>query len=149
MSDRVLTSGDIPLRTKMWAGEHDYDGIDLGIRFAVRVLHSRGVETCQSCESGPGHSYPAPTVDLLGGPDDAAGFLALAYLHSFGLEVVSISKRWVVKHREPYELIWRIELARAYPERANEELMFVWGYQAQEMPWDRDRAHLARVHDLA
>jgi hypothetical protein len=131
VSDRELVNDGIPLRTKLWADPHAYDGIDEGIRFAVRVLHSRGIETCQSCQGGAGHAYPAPTVDMLAGSNDAAGFMALAYLHAFGLPVVSVSKCWSVSNGEPFEMLWRIEFAHPFPERADEELMFLWGYQAQ------------------
>lgn len=130
----------IPLRTKMWAGAHDYDGIDAGVRFAVRVLHSHGVETCQSCEGGAGHAYPVPTVDLLAGPNDAAGFLALAFLHTYGLPVASVAKHWSVQDGMPYEMLWRVEFAHAFPERADDEPMFLWGYQAQELPTDVQKA---------
>lgn len=136
MSDRELANNGIPLRTKMWANDADYDDLDKGIRFAVRLLHAHGIETGQSCEGGEGHSYPTPTIDLLAGPNDAAGFIALGYLHAYGLPVISLSKCWSVFNGEPYEMLWRIEFARAFPERADDELMFVWGYQAQRLSGD-------------
>lgn len=146
MSDHVLDAADgAPLRTKVASPEF-YAGLDPGIRFAVRVLHAHGIETCQSCESGPGHCYPEPTVDLLAGPNDATGFAAVAYLDAFGLPVSSVSKTWMVVHGEPYEAVWRITFAHAFPERADEPLMFLWGYQAQPMPWDSDAADGACQH---
>jgi hypothetical protein len=126
MNDRVLVNDGVPLRTKVWGGPNAYAALDEGIRFAVRVLHAHGIETCQSCQGGDGHAYPVPTVDLLAATD-ATGFAALAYLHGFGLPVVSVSKHWAVSNGEPYEMIWRIEFARPCPERADEPLMFLCG----------------------
>ena len=40
-----------------------YQGLDDGIRFAVRVLHAAGFETCQSCEGGPGLLSLAQVID--------------------------------------------------------------------------------------
>lgn len=134
--DVELVAGDIPLRTKVWSDPQAYDGLDPGIRFAVRVLHAHGIETCQSCEGGAGHAYPVPTVDLLAGPNDVAGFLALGYLREFDLPVVSVAKHWSVQDGVPYEVIWRVEFARAFPDRADDELMFLWGYQAQRLSSD-------------
>ena len=46
-----------PVRNHMMPDEW-YQGLDKGIRFAVRVLHAAGIaDTCQSCEGGPGHAY--------------------------------------------------------------------------------------------
>lgn len=42
---------EIPWRTKMMPDSW-YLKLDRGIRFAVRVLHARGFETCQSCQGG-------------------------------------------------------------------------------------------------
>lgn len=138
MSDRKILLGDlIPLRTKVDT-ETFYRALDPGIRFAVRVLHAHGIETCQSCESGPGHCYPEPTVDLLAGPNDVTGFSAMATLHAYGLKVGSLGKVWYVVDGMPYEPVWRITFDRGYPERADEELMFLWGYQAQHRRVDDD-----------
>lgn len=139
MSDRELVNDGIPIRTKVWAREGAYDAIDAGIRFAVRVLHARGFETCQSCEGGEGHAYPEPTVDMISGPSDAAGFGALDVLASFGLPVSTVGQVWSVDGLgRPYGEVWRITFFRPFPERADEELMFLWGYQAQRLSRDRD-----------
>src|ERR1700680_2107984 len=50
--------------------------IDLGIRQAVKRLQEHGIETCESCEGGPGHAYPEPTVAFYGTPE--AGWRAVA-----------------------------------------------------------------------
>ena len=40
--------------------------LDRGIERAVRILQAAGVETVESCEGGPGHSYPEPTIKFTG-----------------------------------------------------------------------------------
>src|SRR5690348_9250045 len=63
----ILNHGDPPLRSLV-VDDAWYERVDVGIRFAVRALHSAGIETGQSCEGGPGHAYHAPTIDLPGQP---------------------------------------------------------------------------------
>jgi hypothetical protein len=125
---------EAPIRTKMWP-QFAYKDLDEGIRFAVRVLHAAGIETCQSCQGGADHGYENATVDLPAGPDDLAGFQALAVLEEYGLDVGSVSKVWNISRGMPFEVLWRVELtdeARALCLERSEELpMFVHGYQAQ------------------
>jgi hypothetical protein len=127
-----------PLRTMMMPPQW-YDGLDKGIRFAVRILHAHGFETCQSCQGGAdparphrGHAYDRPTVDMVATGDDALGFGALATLQDFGLRVRDISILWNIKNGLPYEKLWRITFWETMESRADEVPMFVWGYQAQE-----------------
>lgn len=40
--------------------------LDAGIRRAVLVLRSAGIETFESCQGGPGHAFPDPTVKFHG-----------------------------------------------------------------------------------
>lgn len=115
-----------------------YVGLDAGIRFAVRVLHAQGLETCQSCQGGPdperperGHAYDRPTVDLPASVDDCVGFEALAALHAYGLNVRDVSLLWTVNNGLPNEKIWRITLWKTYEDRANDKPMFVKGWRAQ------------------
>jgi len=114
-----MTKQQSPIRTKMWAAK-DYAGIDAGVRFAVRLLHAHGMDTCQSCQGGKGHAYLEPTVDMVAGGDDADGFQALAALTSYGLPVSTVSLTWNIRHGLPYEKLWRITFSRAMPERADE-----------------------------
>lgn len=108
-----------------------YQKLDPGIRFAVRVLHAAGVgETCQSCQGGDGHVYDHPSIDLIAGGSDALGFAAVAALHSYGLDVRDVSIVWNVKHGLPFEKLWRITLWNSYPERADEQPIFISCYQA-------------------
>ena len=107
-----------------------YAGLDAGIRFPVRVLHARGIETGQSCEGGDGHSYDHPTVDLLSA-GRSLGFAALSALEEYGLKVRDVALLWTVVDGLPSEQFWRITLWQAWPERAGEVPMFCWSYQVQ------------------
>ena len=133
----VLRAGKVPLRTVIYP-ESFYQGLDPGIRFPVRVLHAHGIETCQSCQGGPdpkrpdrGHAYEVPTIDMIAIGDDAMGFAALAYLQGCGLPVRTVGIVWAIKNGLPYEKLWRITFWRTMEDRANDKLMFLYGYQAQ------------------
>ena len=74
--------------------------IDPGIRQAVERLQARGIETFESCEGGPGHAYPEPTVAFYGTPE--AGWRAVAACLAYGLPVLSLRRVWdVVDANEP------------------------------------------------
>lgn len=109
---------------KMWS-KKEYDSLDKGIRFPVKVLHAAGLETCQSCEGGKGHAYEYPTIEMIAAGNDVNGFTALAVLAEYGIEVGQISIVWPVQHFMPYEKNWRIELNRKCPERSDEWPIFV------------------------
>src|SRR5688572_20875213 len=101
--------------------------IDAGIRFPLRVIHAAGVSTNQSCEGGSGHAYHVPTIDLDG--DDGAGLIAVAALRGYGIDVSSLARVWLIADGMPSQApIWRVELRRAWPERADNVPMFVHGY---------------------
>lgn len=124
-------SGTIPWRDAMM-DEHFYQRIDSGIRFAVRVLHAHGFDTCQSCQGGKGHAYEWPTIDLSGGRSaDAEGFGALRPLVAYGLGPMALSIVWDLDTSGlPYQRIWRIQFRTAAPDRADQKPMFVHGYRA-------------------
>ena len=120
------------LRDRMMP-EAFYQSLDLGIRFAVRVLHASGCcETCQSCEGGKGHAYDCPTVDILARAEDAVGFAAVAALHEFGLPIRDVSIVWNLRHGLPYEKLWRVTFWTTMEDRADEQPNFVWSYEANE-----------------
>ena len=115
-----------------------YGQLDEGIRFAVRVLHARGFETCQSCQGGAdpkrprrGHAYDRPTVDMVATADDAWGFAALSALQDYGLPVRDVSIVWSIKNGLPHEKLWRITFWKPMNERAGEIPMFIYSYKAQ------------------
>ena len=119
----------LPIRDLMWP-EKSYQALDAGIRFAVRVLHAAGFETCQSCQGGKGHSYAEPTVEMVATAHDARGFGALEALCDYGLPVSSIAITWPVCDGVPFEKNWRITFSKTMEDRANEKPMFVYGYRA-------------------
>lgn len=127
----------IPFRTKMMP-EAWYQELDRGIRFAVRVLHARGLETCQSCQGGPdaarpdrGHAYDRPTVDLVASGSDSWGFVAMAALQDYGLRVRDVSLVWDIHEGLPYGKLWRITFWKTMEDRADEIPNFITGIQAQ------------------
>jgi hypothetical protein len=79
-------------------------GLDAGIRRYVAILRSQGVETCQSCEGGPGHCYPVPTVEFLG--DQGEGYRAVSIAITFGLPVYDLKRLWHVQSGELTGPIW-------------------------------------------
>jgi len=109
----------------MW---EDYSKIDAGIRIAVRVLHAHGIETGQSCQGGEGHSYPEPTVDLWS-DCKTTGFAAVHALMGYGLPVMSFARNWDILDGEVTGPFWRITFRRTMEDRADDELMFVWGWR--------------------
>jgi hypothetical protein len=119
---------EMPIRDKMWP-DTAYRDLDRGIRFAVRVLHAAGFETCQSCQGGKGHSYDEPTVEMVSTGGDAQGFGALAALQAYGLPVAAISIQWPVQHGLPYERNWRITFRKMMEDRADDVPSFIFGYR--------------------
>jgi len=123
------SEANFPLRDMMMP-EAWYQTLDEGIRFAVRVLHAAGFETCQSCQGGKGHSYNDATVDMPTNTNDYEIFGALAALSAYGLPVESVAVVWnVQKHGLINEKIGRITFWRSMEERADEQPMFTWGYR--------------------
>jgi len=78
--------------------------MDPGIRGYVEILQARGVETCQSCEGGPGHSYPVPTIEFDG--DRGEGFRALGIALTHALPVSELRRTWSINEMEPAHPVW-------------------------------------------
>jgi len=97
---------------------------DAGVRFAVRVLNAAGIPTTESCEGGEGHVGEHPWVIV---QDRRDLFLGVARLTEYGLEVRTASIEWRIDaNGEPDEgARYRITLARKWPERADEQPMFL------------------------
>lgn len=68
--------------------------LDEGIARAVLILEQNGIETYESCEGGPGHSYPEPTIRFHGVPE--AGWRALALCLAYGLPILALRRTWIV-----------------------------------------------------
>ena len=80
--------------------------LDPGIRHYVLVLRSKGIETCQSCQGGPGHAYLEPTIEFTGGQE--AGPQAVAAAIAYGLPVAELRREWSVRNGEIHGPIWTI-----------------------------------------
>lgn len=120
---------DNPLHDMMMP-EAWYQDLDAGIRLAVRVLHAAGIETCQSCQGGPGHPRDLPSVDMVANGEDAIGFRALAALADYGLKVADVAIVWNIRNFLPYEKLWRVTFVRTMEARADEIPLFVSSYRA-------------------
>ena len=90
------------------AAVDDVPGLDPGIAPAVRALRAAGVPTYESCEGGPGHAFPEPTVRFRG--NVAEGFAALAAAMdaeaSIGLGVYQLRRVWRLDDGEPTGPWW-------------------------------------------
>jgi hypothetical protein len=92
MNIRVSQNGSCD---ELAAFEPDIDmALDPGIRLAVLVLRSAGVETFESCEGGPGHAMPEPTVKFHGSSHE--GYRAFAVAMENGLPVLSLRRAYGV-----------------------------------------------------
>jgi hypothetical protein len=77
--------------------------LDKGIEKALRRLQSCGIETWESCEGGPGHAYPEPTVSFYGTPE--AGWRAVGVCLAYGLPIMSLRRVWnILDSNEPTSL---------------------------------------------
>jgi hypothetical protein len=80
--------------------------IDIGIKRAVDVLQSSGIETFESCEGGAGHAFPEPTVRFHGTAE--AGWRALAICICHGLPILALRRVWYFEENEPTGPKWEI-----------------------------------------
>ena len=84
--------------------------LDCGISDAVIVLQAAGIETFESCEGGPDHAYPEPTVRFHG--NQAEGFKALAAAMHGGLPVTELRRVWPLLDGEPTGPWWELTFAK-------------------------------------
>jgi hypothetical protein len=87
-------------------------GLDPGIESYVRVLREHGVETFESCEAGPGHVFPEPTIRFAGTFGEGFRALAVALEHRF--PVRALRRYWRVSDGEPTGPDWELSF---WPER--------------------------------
>ena len=80
--------------------------LDVGIKDAVTILVKAGVETCESCEGGPGHAFPEPTICFHGQRDE--GFRAFALAMQHGLPVSALRRAWPIIDGEPTGPYWEL-----------------------------------------
>lgn len=84
-----------------------YDSpLDPGIEGAVLALAAGGIETFESCQGGPGHAFPEPTVRFHG--DSVEGYKALAVALRAGLRVLDLRRVWPVIDGEPTGPWWEL-----------------------------------------
>ena len=80
--------------------------VDEGIRREVKILHENGIETFESCQGGPGHSFHEPTVRFHG--QQAEGFRALGIALQNGLKVCELRRYWSMQDGEPTGPHWEM-----------------------------------------
>jgi hypothetical protein len=88
-----------------------YDSpLDPGIAPYVEALNEDGIETFESCEGGPEHAYPEPTVRFHG--DQGEGFRAFASARSRDLPVSALRRAWPVQDGDPTGPYWELTFSR-------------------------------------
>lgn len=80
--------------------------LDPGIARAVHILVAAGVETFESCEGGPGHSYPEPTIRFDG--NAGAGHYALGVAMTHALPVSQLRRTWSIDGECPTGPYWEL-----------------------------------------
>ena len=80
--------------------------LDKGIAEFVRILRNAGVETFESCEGGPGHSFPEPTVRFHG--NVGAGHYAIGVALVHALPVSELRRTWDVEAGCPTGPCWEL-----------------------------------------
>ena len=89
------------------SASREYDPpLDPGIANAVKILREAGIETFESCEGGPGHSYPEPAVRFHG--ERSEGFRALTVAMEAGLCVYTLRRVWRLEDGEPTGPWWEL-----------------------------------------
>ena len=80
--------------------------LDEGIREIVETLIAHGVETYESCEGGPGHSYAEPTVRFEG--DLSEGPRAVSVALGYGLSVSRLRRVWAIRDKMLHGPWWEM-----------------------------------------
>lgn len=80
--------------------------IDAGIASEVAILQENGVHTTESCQGGPGHTFPEPTVRFLG--DRSEGFRVAAICIQYGLRLVAVRRYWQMQFGELAGPFWEV-----------------------------------------
>lgn len=87
---------------------------DAGIREPLTILMAGDFETYESCEGGPGHAYPEPTIRFHGGPSE--GFAAFAWLRANGVTPTNLRRIWTIEDGEPHGPTWEMTFHIGKPE---------------------------------
>jgi len=92
--------------------ENTFDpALDPGIAEVVRHLRAFGIETFESCQGGPGHAYPEPTVRFHGSRPE--GFRALSIALLGGFRVAALRRTWLLQDDEPTGPYWELVFERS------------------------------------
>jgi hypothetical protein len=94
-----------PLPEYNWAID-DEAPLDRWISYAVKVLRDAGVGTYESCQGGPGHSFPEPTIRFHGPAGE--GYRAVAVAMAYRLPVFAMRRFWLVMDGELEGPDWEI-----------------------------------------
>ena len=105
----VIESSTLP---NFQAQDGEIEGIDPDIEPLVTILRQNGVETCQSCQGGPGHSSDKPYVDFSGG--DGAGYLAVGVALTYGMPVTRLQRTWSVLEKVLKGPVWRMTFSSSH-----------------------------------
>ena len=93
---------------------HDYDPpLDAGIARIVEVLRLARVNTFESCDGSPGHSFCEPTVRFHGGVVE--GFRALDVAIRAGFPVAKLRRYWHILEGAPAGPWWELTFTSASP----------------------------------
>lgn len=66
-----------------------------------------GVEAFESCEGGPGHSFPEPTIRFCGNP--SAGWRAVSVCLDYGFKLSELRRVWnVLDLNDPTGPYWEV-----------------------------------------
>lgn len=88
----------------------ELEGLDPGIAHFVALLRSQGIETNESCQGGPGHTYPEPTIAFHG--DTGEGPRAFAAAVTFGLPAFELRRIWTVVDNMLIGPQWQLTFSR-------------------------------------
>lgn len=95
--------------------EADFAFVDAGIRREVTILSQHGIETFESCEGGPGHAFPEPTIRFYGQRDQ--GFKALSIALANGMRPAVLRRYYSIIDGEPHGPDWEMTFTK--PELLN------------------------------
>jgi len=82
------------------------DSLDTGIKGAVLTLRAAGIQTFESCDGSPGHTFPEATIRFNG--DKPEAFKALYTALSNGFKVYNLRRVWRIEDGEPVGPWWEL-----------------------------------------
>jgi hypothetical protein len=94
-----ITIEDAKARLRSEKSKPPWDEVDTGIKPILRFFYEEGIETFESCQGGPGHCFPVPTVRFSG--DRAEGFRALSVALQYGLRPTGLRRYYAINEGEP------------------------------------------------